>query len=89
MAIAVGEWDEGSSPADRVSVGVRATSTASSIHFTVLDPSESPWGNTPLLGQMLEREQALAHPALRDVMHVAEHITRDDERVRRFFEPSN
>jgi len=84
MAVAVGEWAEGSSPADRVSVGVRAIPTPSSVDFTVLNPDESPWGETPLLGKMLGRDQALAHPALAEVMDVAEHIVRDDARVRSF-----
>ena len=84
LAIAVGEWTEGTSPADRVSIGMIARPTPSSVNFTVLSPAESPWGDTPLLGKMIEREQALAHPALKGVMHVAEHIVRDDARVRSF-----
>jgi hypothetical protein len=52
----------------------------------VLNSMESPWGDTPLLGKMLEREQALAHPALKGVVHVAEHIVRDDPRVRNFLD---
>ena len=86
LAIAVGEWNEGSSPADRVSIGVRATPTASSIDFTVLNPHESPWGNTPLLGQMLDRKQALNHPVLKEVLHIAEHVVRDDMRICRFLD---
>jgi hypothetical protein len=86
MAIAVGEWAEGSSSADRVSMGVCATSTPSSVNFTVLNPNESPWSDTPLLGKMLGREPALAHPALAEVMHIAEHVVRDDARVRRFLD---
>jgi hypothetical protein len=84
LAIAVGEWSEGSSPADRVSIGVRAVPAASSVDFTVLNPNESPWSDTPLLGRMLERDQALAHPVLNEVMHIAEHIVCDDTRVSRF-----
>jgi hypothetical protein len=38
---------------------------------------------------MLGREQALVHPALKDVMHVAEHIVRDDARVRHFLDLSD
>jgi hypothetical protein len=86
LAIAVGEWAEGSSSTDRVSMGVRATSTPSSVNFTVLNPNESPWGDTPLLGKMLRREQALAHSALTDVLHVVEHIVREDVRVRGFLD---
>jgi hypothetical protein len=67
-------------------MGVRAAATQSSVNFTVVNPNESPWGDTPVLGKMLGRDQALAHPALAEVMHVAEHIVRDDVRVRGFLD---
>jgi hypothetical protein len=86
LAIAVGEWSEGSSPADRVSIGLSAKPTPSSIDFTVLNPGESPWGDTPLLGKMLGRERALAHPVLKEAFYVAEQIVRYDGRVRRFLD---
>ncbi len=86
LAIAVGEWTEGSSPSDRVSIGILAMPTPSSVDFKVMSPADSPWGDTPLLGKMLGREHALAHPALKEAMHVAEHIVRDDARVRRFLD---
>jgi hypothetical protein len=35
------------SPRDRVSIGVLAKPTASSVDFTVLNPSESPWAEAP------------------------------------------
>src|SRR5258708_3333470 len=60
MAIATGEWSEGSGPADRVSIGVEARSTATEIQFTVINPEQSPWGETALFGKMLSREKATA-----------------------------
>jgi len=84
IAIAVGEWSEGSSPADRTSVGITAKSTPSAIEFSVLNGDESPWAYTPLFGQMLDRDRALTHPRLKEIFHVAEHVVRDDERVRCF-----
>jgi hypothetical protein len=86
LAIAVGEWTDGSSPADRVSIGILATPTPSSVDFMVLNPTESPWGDTPLLGKMLGREHALAHPMLKEAMRIATHIVRDDTHVRRFLD---
>src|SRR5690606_31225152 len=65
MAIATGEWSEGSGPADRVSIGVQARSLETEIHFSVLEPSQSPWGETELFGEMLPRDKALQHPSLR------------------------
>lgn len=86
LAIGVGEWTEGFSPTDRVSIGLDVRPTLASVNFTVLNPDESPWGDSSLLGKMLKRELALLHPALKEVIHVAEHIVRDDTRVRSFLE---
>jgi hypothetical protein len=85
MAIAVGRWEEGSSAADRVSIGVRATSTATTIDFIALNSADSPWSNTPLLGKMLERDQAVTHPAWREVLEVAEYVVQNDARIRDFW----
>jgi len=86
LVIAVGEWADGSSPSDRVAIGVRAVPTPSSVNFTVLEPSESPWSETPLLGKMLGREQALTHRVYADAIRVAEHVARNDPHVRRFLD---
>jgi hypothetical protein len=84
IAIAVGQWGEGSSSADRTSIGIKAKPTPSSVDFTVLDPNESPWGDTPLFGKMLEREHALAHPKLKEVLQIIEHVVSNDARIRDF-----
>jgi hypothetical protein len=86
MAIAVGEWSDDSSPADRVSIGIVVVPTPSSLNFTVLEPHESPWEETSLFGKMLERNRALAQPVLPHVMHIAEHVVHDDARVRGFLD---
>jgi hypothetical protein len=53
MAIANGEWSEGSGPASRVSIGVQAHSRETEIYFSVLEPSQSPGGETELFGEIL------------------------------------
>ncbi len=45
--------------------------------FTVLGPSESPWGDTPLFGKMLARDVSLGHPKLAKTFEIAELLTRD------------
>lgn len=86
MAIAVGEWGEQSDASVRVSVGVEARTTASEIQFAVLDPEQSPWARTDLLGTMLTRPTALAHPMLPAIFELAEHIVTNDERVASFLD---
>ena len=81
LAIGLGDWGEGSGVADRYSVGLEARVTDAEIQFAVIDPARSPWGETKFLGRMMERQQALAHPAIKHIFHLAEHIVRDDPRV--------
>jgi hypothetical protein len=82
MAIATGEWAEGSGPHDRTSIGLEARPTATEIQFTIVGPEQSPWGETPLFGRMLSRDRAKASPSLKTTLEVAELIVRDDPRVR-------
>jgi hypothetical protein len=84
LVVATGEWDEGKGPADRVSIGLRAVASDDEIQFTVLDPAESPWGETALFGRMVSRMDALAHTRLPVTFEIAEMVVRDDPRVKRF-----
>lgn len=86
MAIAVGEWGDDSAVSDRTSIGLRARSTASQIEFAVLDPDESPWGHTDLLGAMVPRAVALKHRVLKVIFEIAERVVRDDSRVAAFLQ---
>ena len=81
MAIATGEWTDGTGPADRVSIGLTAQSAEDEIQFRVVGPDESPWGDTPLFGRMLVREDALKHSRLRVTYEIAELVVREDPRV--------
>lgn len=81
MAIATGEWSDGSGPQDRVSIGLGAHPSDTEVEFRIAEPEESPWHETPLLGRMLSRERALASDALTATLEIAELISRDDSRL--------
>jgi len=81
LAIATGEWAEGSTPRDRVSIGLDARPTATEIQLKVIDPEQSAWGETALFGKMLSRAEALASPSLKWTLKVGELVARDDSRV--------
>jgi hypothetical protein len=61
LAIATGDWAEDSGPVDRISIGIEARAADAEIHFTIVDPDQSPWGETALIGKMLSREAAIVH----------------------------
>lgn len=84
MAIAVGEWDTGSTPAQRTCFGLEVHEGERDVLFRFIDPEESPWGHSELLGSMSRREDALKHPLSKEVLSLAEIIVRGHPSVREF-----
>jgi hypothetical protein len=52
----------------------------------VTDAAASPWKNAMVIGRMLDRAEALAHPRIREVFHITDHITTEDPVLRPFLE---
>lgn len=77
LALAIGEWDDDSTNKDRTCFGVEVYEGDEEILFRVIEPSESPWANTDLLGPMLNRKDSLAHPLLKEVFTIVEYILRN------------
>ncbi len=84
LAIAVGEWSEGATALERVSIGLEAHPAEREILFSVLNPDQSPWGTSELLGDMVQRSRALQLPVLKDVFEIGELIVYNDSRARDF-----
>jgi hypothetical protein len=82
LIVGIGEWDDDATPADRRSFGLRSWVEGDKVYFEVQEPAASRYGDNTYLGTMLSRSAALADPELPEVFHVAEHIVRDDPRVR-------
>jgi hypothetical protein len=85
VAVSVGAWGDGSAPADRTAFALRLWQDESQFGVTVEDASASPWQSVELIGRMLDRSDALAHPRVKDVFHVTDHIFADDPEVKAFF----
>ena len=82
LVVASGDWDDGTSPADRVSIGFRVHATPTEMTFRVVDPVESPWAETRMFGKMLGREAALAGASYAVSLAIAELIVGNDAGVR-------
>jgi hypothetical protein len=76
FAVAIGEWDDNATSESRVCFGVEAKESDSEVLFRVLEPEESPWPNTELLGKMIDRESALNHSNIDDIFLILEEILR-------------
>lgn len=84
FAIAIGEWDDDSTSADRACFGLEAYEGEEEILFRVIEPDESPWANTDLLGGMISRKDALNHSLLKEVFLIAERVIRSHDAIRQY-----
>jgi len=76
FALAIGEWDDQSTRSNRTCFGLEAYEKMEEILFRVIEPDDSPWTNSELLGEMLTRDESLIHPLLNEVFIIAlEHKT--------------
>ena len=83
--VSIGEWGEDEIPPSRVAFAFRLWQGTENFNVTVMDANESEWSDVEILGRMLSREEALAHPWINDLYHVTDHMTDEDSKIREFF----
>ena len=83
--IGLGEWGEGGEPEMRTAVAVNIWDNDENWAITVTDKEESPWNHVEFLGNIVNREEALRHPWIKDVYHIVDHIVVEDQPVIEFF----
>lgn len=86
VLIGLGDWDEDAEPEKRTAFPVKIREDGDSWAVTVTNKTESPWRNVEFLGKIIDREEALEHPWIKDVYHITDHIMAEDKPVREFFE---
>ena len=88
LAVSLGEWSEDADPVNRTAFALTMRSDESDYLFTVVDADESPWQGIRILGKMLNRDEALNHPWIKDVFHITDHVATDDSEIKSYFEDS-
>lgn len=83
--IGLGEWGEDGTSEMRTAFSVKIWDDNSNWAVTVTNKDESPWGKVELLGNILDREEALKSPWIKDVYHITDHIVAEDKPVMEFF----
>ena len=88
--IGIGEWpgwetDE-AVPAARVAFAMELRVGTDNYEVSVIDAAESPWSHVELLGKKLTREEALAHPWIKDAFHIADHMIADDQPLKAYLD---
>jgi hypothetical protein len=82
----LGEWGEGGEPADRLAFPFRIWSSGEYYQVGLVDQEQSPWSDVTYLGRILDREEALTHPWVKDVFHITDHMVVDDKSIIEYFE---
>lgn len=85
VAVSVGVWWEGGTPADRTAFALRLWQDEKQFGVTVEDASASPWRSVEFIGRMLDRSEALEHPRLQDVFHLTDHMFAEDPEIKAYF----
>lgn len=85
-AIGLGEWGGESTPEQRHSFGLVLREKESQYEVMIVNAEESPWHDATNIGQMLNRDEALAHPWIEDVFHITDHMVTDDPAIKAYFE---
>jgi hypothetical protein len=84
--VSIGEWGEDSTPEQRCAFVLRLWPDCEHHNVTVLDAADSPWRDATLIGRTLDRVEAMAHPRLQDVFHIADHMVLEDAPLRDYLE---
>lgn len=84
--VSVGSWDEQATPAQRSAFAFRLTPAPTQYEVEILNAADSPWQDSEVLGRILDRDEALAHPALPEVYGIADQMVVEDQPLRAFLE---
>ena len=78
VLISIGEWTEDAPPSRRCSFYVQIWTKGDNYQVSVRDAAESPWDTAEFMGRTLDRAEGLAHPRIKDVFHITDHIVVED-----------
>jgi hypothetical protein len=70
VSATLGDWSEEAENESRIAFLMQVRSVPGRYEFSVLDSEYSPWAENKVLGLLLTREKALAHPWLADAYAV-------------------
>ena len=85
MVISLGEWGEDSDPNQRRAFALDLRVTDERYEVMVTDAS-CPWPKATVLGRILDREEALRDPCIKEVFHITDHVVMEDEPLKRYLD---
>ncbi len=82
--ISIGDWGTDEVPENRYSFPFRIWTKGKNYQVGLMDREESPWTHQ-ILGKILDRNDALKHPWIKEVFHITDHIVMEDKEVIEYF----
>jgi Mrp family chromosome partitioning ATPase len=82
--VSLGEWGEDSTPDQRVAFALELRSSENEYQVGLIDARFSPWQEAKTIGRTLNRDEALAHPLVKEAFHVTDHMVKDDVQIREY-----
>ena len=83
--ISLGEWGEGAEPEGRVAFPFRIWTNDDFYQVGLVNRHDSPWSHTTYLGRVLDREEALTHPWVKEVFDLTDRMVEDDVAIVDYF----
>lgn len=82
--ISIGDWGSDKRPVNRFSFPFKIWTHNLKYQIGLINKNESKWKDK-ILGHILDREEALEHPWIKDVFHITDHIVTEDKEVVNYF----
>jgi len=83
VSIAVGDWSDGTDRTDRCSATIEAWSTGDRVQMAFSDRAGSPWQDLEVVSWQLSSREAEAGPLRAAFLRLADHVARNDRRLRK------
>jgi hypothetical protein len=82
VLVVLGDWSEGSSPADRVAIALDAREHQGGPAFMVVDADKTDFARDAGLGRMAKREEIVGTPYAQEAFDVVDAVAAVDRRVK-------
>lgn len=80
--IGLGEWgDDESGPEARLAFPFQIWLNGDNFQVGLVNAADSPWSHVTFLGRILDRSEALAHPWMKEVFHITDHMVLEDPEI--------
>ncbi len=86
LVVSLGDWGEGTTPEQRRAFSMKIRTRDNQYEVMVTSADQCPWREATIIGRVLDREEALAHPWLKDAFAVTDQIVLEDQAMKQYLD---